>query len=194
MSATPVRTGVPTADRRPRASFSDAELLRLAAEAKACRLSKSAYVVKALVAAWGEGARPERVLPIQPFPAIDPTAKVRRRAGPKLSMSDAERTKLGREAKACRKTQAKYIHAAVLACWGEAKVPKKRPSLSTDELVHALSLLSFQVKKLGNNVNQLAKQANTGLVPVARAEGQYMLNQQQMLLSQCSAAVEKIIA
>lgn len=91
-------------------------------------------------------------------------------------------------------TEASYIHQAVLACWG--KEPKPRPQKNADKykLAATLQHVAFQVKKLGVNVNQLAKQANNGMVPVTRAEVHYLLNQHQMLMSRAIAAIERVLA
>ena len=54
--------------------------------------------------------------------------------------------------------------------------------------------LAMQIKKLGTNVNQLAKQANQGMVPIERREITYMLNQHQLVMSNAIAAIEKSLA
>ena len=50
--------------------------------------------------------------------------------------------------------------------------------------------LAMQIKKLGTNLNQLAKQANTGMVPISREEILYILNQHQLLMSHALSMFE----
>jgi hypothetical protein len=52
----------------------------------------------------------------------------------------------------------------------------------------------MQIKKLGTNINQLARQANAGMVPISRAEVIYMLNQHQVVMSKAIAALERALA
>ncbi len=92
------------------------------------------------------------------------------------------------------RTQAKYMRQAVTAMWHHTPKPKRKPGREQRDLVHQLSHLSFQLKKFGTNVNQLAHQANAGMVPISRPEVEYVLNHHQILLSRIIAAVEKLAA
>lgn len=78
-----------------------------------------------------------------------------------------------------------------LAGAGTIRPPK--PARNRQKQLRGVEIheLAMQVRKLGTNVNQLARQANTGMVPVSRAELQYMLNQHQLLMSRAIAAIEK---
>ena len=112
----------------------------------------------------------------------------------KASFSPDEAVRLRQEAKACGMTQAKYIRAAVLGGWGEVQKPKRRKYRQADQLVHEISLLNLQLKKLGTNVNQLARQANTGLVAVTRSEAEYLMNRVQVTTAHTAATMEKLLA
>lgn len=114
----------------------------------------------------------------------------------KVAFTAPEAQRLGAEARAAGMTESKYMHAAVLACWGDAEKPKPKPKRTTQlmAITHLLGLIVFLIKKLSNNVNQLAKQANTGLVPIKRNEVDYVLNQHQVVISKTIAAVESIYA
>lgn len=127
-------------------------------------------------------------------PVVSPADRERIHRRKKVPFTDSEVVRLREEAKAAGMTEAKYMRQAVLACWGETPKPKRRACHDDLKLTHNIGLLAFQVKKLGTNVNQLAKQANTGLVPVSRAEVQYLLNQHQMLLTRAIAAIEAVLA
>lgn len=121
---------------------------------------------------------------------VKPEKLCRRR---QVAMTDAELDRLKASSREAGLTQAKYMRQALIACWGQDR-PKPKRATDTQNLAHELGLLSFQVKKLGTNVNQLAKQANQGAVPLHRSEVQYLLNQHQILFSQAIAAVEKMLA
>lgn len=95
-------------------------------------------------------------------------------------------------------TIAAYVRQLVLADLepGTVKAPSDQKSRqrSTMLLAAELHALAMQVKKLGTNVNQLSKQANTGMVPLTRAEVTYLLNQHQVLMSHVSSSIEKLLA
>jgi len=91
-------------------------------------------------------------------------------------------------------TVSAYIRGIVLAHLEEIpdapKPSKARHHAAMLELAQ-LHELAMQIKKLGTNVNQLAKQANQGMVPIERREIAYMLNQHQLVMSSAVAAIEK---
>lgn len=91
-------------------------------------------------------------------------------------------------------SRAELVRHVVLTSAGQLPKPTRKRTKNRDELLHALSVLAVQLKKLGANVNQLAHQANAGIVPVTRTESQYMLNAHQILLSKATAAVESLLA
>jgi hypothetical protein len=189
-----LKTSTSNALRRPRPSFTSWELDQLRFEAKAHRISASKYVRAALLFAWGQGPALSVALTIQPPEPEDPPRREKLVRGPKLSLTDAEHARLAEEAKACGMTQAKYMRQAVTAMWHHTPKPKRKPGREQRDLVHQLSHLSFQLKKFGTNVNQLAHQANAGMVPISRPEVEYVLNHHQILLSRIIAAVEKLAA
>ena len=194
MTATLARVGSRRQrDPRPRPSFHAHELVRLGLEAQACRLTPTRYIRAALIAMWG-GPAPVRVVHLPHRPALVPADAGPLLRGPKVVLSKPELARLAKDAADSGMPQARYMHAAVLGLWGEGKKPKKLPSRVNDATVHQLSALAFQLKKIGTNVNQIAKQANTALVPVSRAEVQYVLNQHQLAMSRLAAAVEKLLA
>lgn len=113
----------------------------------------------------------------------------------KAAFTHAEALDLAETAKACGLTQAKYMRALVLAAAGDkTKAPKRKRAVHAGKLSDDIHLLGIQVKKLGTNINQLAKQANTGLVPLTRAEVQYMLNRHQLITSAALAYLERALA
>lgn len=190
-------TATATTKRKPQSrsdtAFLPDELLRLAAEAAACEVKQAEYVRLAVLFAWSEAPKPKRVLPVQPFTSVA-TPKDRFQRGPKVTFTPSQRERLDAEARLAGLTQSKYMRQCALACWGEAEKPKPIKAADRIALTNAIGVLGLQVKKLGTNVNQLAKQANAGLVPIKRSEVEYVLGQLQIILSMSAAAVEKVAA
>ena len=110
----------------------------------------------------------------------------------KAAFTHVEALGLTADAKACGMTQAKFIRALVLSGRGDTThKPKRKRNRDADKLADEIHLLAMQVKKLGTNVNQMAKQANAGMVAIGRAEVQYLLNQHQQLMSLAIAYLER---
>ena len=68
----------------------------------------------------------------------------------------------------------------------------KRQSGTMLQLVE-IHQLAMQVKKLGTNINQLAHQANVGLVPLRRDEVTAMLAAHEQLMLRAIAYVERTL-
>jgi hypothetical protein len=99
-------------------------------------------------------------------------------------------------AKSCQMTQARYVRQLIEGALNGAlqyPKPRRRDFREREHLARAINALGLQAKKLGNNVNQLARQANTGLVPVERSEIVYTLNQLQLLASAARTALERVL-
>lgn len=118
---------------------------------------------------------------------------MRRTRRPKVAFSDDELVRVRNSAIGSGRTLSRFMREAVLAAAGEGVKPKMMKGRNSQELLHALHVLATQIKKHGTNVNQLAHQANAGMVPVRRTEIEYMLNMEQTLLSKAIAAVESIV-
>lgn len=111
-----------------------------------------------------------------------------------VAFSDAELLRVQNAAKASGKNQAKFMREAVLAAMGDAPPPKKKRNVVSDEATAELARTNYLLSNLSKNVNQLARQANTGMVQVRRAEVEYLLNQHQITLSRAMAVMEKLLA
>ncbi|ODA66042.1 Bacterial mobilization protein (MobC) [Methyloligella halotolerans] len=115
----------------------------------------------------------------------------------KVQFTDAQVDALARQANATGQTVAGYIRATVLTTLEDRSAKTNRPSTARH---HAAMLqlaemhaLAMQIKKLGTNINQLARQANAGMVPISRAEVIYMLNQHQVVMSKAISALERAL-
>lgn len=93
-------------------------------------------------------------------------------------------------------TQARYLRSLILH--EVLSEPKPRTAarnvLARDLLAHEVNNLGLQVRRLGVNINQMSKQANTSMVPLERSEVIYMLNQLQLLTSAARGALERVLA
>ena len=116
----------------------------------------------------------------------------------KVQFTDAQLQTVTQHADAVGQTVACFVRSTVLMTLDEAagkEVRRKKPHTHATQLqIAALHDLAMQIKKLGTNVNQIAKQANTGMVPITRGELQYVLNNHQLAFSQIVAAMEKLLA
>ena len=111
-----------------------------------------------------------------------------------VAFSDAELLRVKANSKAAGRTQAKFMRDAVLAAIGEAEMPKGKRTASNDQAVAELERVRWLLSNLSKNVNQLARQANSGMVQIRRAEVEYLLNQHQKTLSQAAAVMERFLA
>ncbi len=132
-------------------------------------------------------------MPAVKTPRTPKPRDMRLRRRPKVPLTEEEEAKLKSLAKEAGMTQAKYMRQALLSAMGQAAPPKKKRARS-DDLLHAVSDNTFQLKGLGRNFNQLVKRAHEGAIPITRGEIQYFENQFQMALAQNSTAVEAILA
>ena len=85
-------------------------------------------------------------------------------------------------------TVAAYVRHLVAMDLGQASAPAKpRTDRRTMELLAEVHMLAMQVKKIGTNVNQMARQANTGFVPLTVPE-------MRVMQAQVAAAMESAVA
>ena len=112
----------------------------------------------------------------------------------RVSVTPALDDKIGAEARARGMTEAEWMREVLNAAVGSTPAPRRHPLHKTaDTLVpHEINQLWRQIKKLGTNVNQLAHQANLGMVPIKRVEIEYMLNRHQLVFSLSIAVLERL--
>lgn len=84
--------------------------------------------------------------------------------------SDAARLK----AAIAPKKLATHLHDLSLAALGRPVSSPARPG-PTSQLAAEIAVATYQLRKIGNNLNQLAKQANAGMVAVTRPEMEQVL-------------------
>lgn len=176
-------------NRRQKVAFTDDELARLRLAAKGAGIKASQFIHRAVVSQLSESGAKPGASTGAPVPLSDAQAHLKRKF--RLTPDDAER--LRSAAKAAGLHQHEYVRSAVMASITGVPGPRPKKTAATNHLAVEIARLAFQVGKLGNNVNQLARQANTGLVPLTRAEIEYFNNMQQRLLTLATAAIEKVL-
>lgn len=91
-------------------------------------------------------------------------------------------------------TTAAYVRHLIAFDLGQgASPPKARSDRNTLALLAEVHLLAMQVKKIGVNVNQMARQANTGLVPLTIAEMRVMQAQVGAAMEQAVRLFDKVL-
>jgi hypothetical protein len=108
----------------------------------------------------------------------------------KVQVSCALEAEIRKRAAAAGMSEARWMRTVLEAAVGINKPPPRRIIPTGDEMLAALNDCWRQLKKLGTNINQLARQANAGLVPLTRAEATYITNQTQLALARLQALIE----
>jgi glycerol kinase len=126
------------------------------------------------------------------MPSLSKPTRAARPKRKKVSVSAELDARIKALAVDCGMTESKWMRQVLEhAAGAPVKKPQRKRRRDADLLAHGLNSVGLQLKRLGTNLNQLAKQANTGLVAVSRAEMQYVLNQQQLVLSKCMTLLER---
>jgi Bacterial mobilisation protein (MobC) len=112
----------------------------------------------------------------------------------RVQLTVAQAAQLARLADDARVSQSEYMRSLLDSANGAVvKVPKpKRQSGTMLQLVE-IHELAMQVRKLGTNINQLARQANVGMVPLSRGEVEQMLSRHEELMLKAIAVIEKAL-
>jgi hypothetical protein len=112
----------------------------------------------------------------------------------RVQLTAVQASRLAELADVAGVSQSEFMRSLLDSATGAAvKAPKPRRESGTMLQLVEIHELAMQVKKLGTNVNQLAKQANAGLVPLRRDEIQQMLAQHEELMVRAIALVEKAL-
>jgi hypothetical protein len=96
-------------------------------------------------------------------------------------------------------SDARYLRYLIEADAGLAsptKSIKRRTEgrVAQDNLAHEVHQVGLHIRKVGTNVNQLSKQANTGMVPITRAEAVQMMQQLQLAMGRALSVLERVLA
>jgi hypothetical protein len=108
----------------------------------------------------------------------------------KVQVSCALEAAIRERAVAAGMSEARWMRLVLEAAVGLGDGPTKRAVPLNARLLAAFNDCWVQLRKLGTNVNQLAHQANTGMVPLTRAETVYVTNHHQLVLAKLEALIE----
>lgn len=172
---------------RVKVQLTDEQLRILASKAKTSGTSIAAYARSALLSSISDAA------PLAEPKRGERSAPLRNRL--RVQYSDQQLEALKAKAASVAMTVTAYCRWAVLSSMGlrSDQKPTSPRTVREQQKIAELSLLGYRLGKLGSNVNQLARQANTGMVPLSRAEVQYMLNQHQVVMSELQAGMERLL-
>lgn len=102
-------------------------------------------------------------------------------------------------AKSAGMSDARYLRHLIETDVGAASTrsePRRRSMqrMQLDSLAHEVNEVGLHIRKVGVNVNQLAKQANAGMVPVTRDEAVHMMTELELAMSRAVAVLERALA
>ncbi len=110
----------------------------------------------------------------------------------RVQLTDAQAEKLAALADDAGMSQSEYMRSLLDAVDnGAVEAPKSRKASPAMLKLVEIHEMAMQVKKLGTNINQLARQANTGMVPISKAEVKEMLARHEAVLTAAMAVIEK---
>ena len=88
--------------------------------------------------------------------------KKRRTAAMRIRLTEAEREALNAAAEAAGVGPCSFARVAVVAAVGQRPTPAPRPRRTPSEPARDLARVIGEIARIGNNLNQLARAANTG--------------------------------
>lgn len=113
----------------------------------------------------------------------------------KVGLSASDYDAVSQRAAAAGMTTAAYVRQLVAFDLGQtAAPPRARSDQAQLALLAEVHLLAMQVKKIGVNVNQMARQANTGMVPLTVPEMRVMQAQVAAAMEQAVRLFDKVLA
>ncbi len=115
----------------------------------------------------------------------------------KVQLTNGQQQKLAKLADEARVSQSEYMRSLLDSVEGSVPVakppPPKRPPPFAQQQLMEIHELAMQVRKVGVSINQLARQANTGMVAIRRSEVEAMLAMHEELMLKAIAHVEKAL-
>lgn len=113
----------------------------------------------------------------------------------KVNLTASEYGAIARRAEDAGTTTSAYIRQLIAIDLGQsASGSKPRSDRRTLELLAEVHMLAMQVKRIGVNVNQIARQANTGFVPLTASEMRVMQVQVADALEKAMILFDKVLA
>lgn len=111
-----------------------------------------------------------------------------------MGLTGDEHAELTAKAAAAGMTLSGFVQALIAADMATRPAPpRSNRNHGTMLLLAEVHLLAMQVKKIGTNLNQLAHQANTGLVPLSLRDLQITRAQVAVAMDKATAVFEKVL-
>ncbi len=112
----------------------------------------------------------------------------------KVGLSASDYAAISDRANAAGMTTAAYVRQLIAFDIGRAKAPPKpRSDANALALLAEVHLVAMQIKRIGVNVNQMARQANTGMVPLTVPELRVMQAQVAEAMTRAVALFDKAL-
>lgn len=113
----------------------------------------------------------------------------------KVGLSAADYDAIATRAGNAGMTTAAYVRQLIAVDLGRVPAPPKiRSDTAHVALLAEVHLLAMYVKRMGVNINQIARQANTGLVPLTNPEMRVMQAQVADAMQKAVALFDKVLA
>lgn len=113
----------------------------------------------------------------------------------KVGLSAPDYAAVADRASAAGMTTAAYVRQLIAFDIGRtATPPKPRSDANLMTLLAEVHILAMQIKRIGINVNQMARQANTGMVPLTVPELRVMQTQVADVMTRALALFDKVLA
>ena len=112
----------------------------------------------------------------------------------KVGLTATQYARLADKATAAGLSTAHYVRALIEHDLGDrAGKPTVSRQHDTMLLLAEVHLLAMQIKKLGTNVNQMAHQVNSGMVPLTAAELNVAMRQIAVAMDMAGGLFEKVL-
>ena len=111
----------------------------------------------------------------------------------KVGLSAADYDAVATRASDAGMTTAAYVRQLVAHDIGRAAPPKPRNDASTMALLAEAHLVAMQVKRVGINVNQMARQANSSMLPLTIPELRVMQDQIAEVMEEAMTLFAKVL-
>lgn len=113
----------------------------------------------------------------------------------KVNLTATEHAAIAQRADAAGMTTSAYVRQLIALDQGRVSAaPRPRSDRRTMELLAEVHTLAMQVKRIGVNVNQMARQANTRFVPLTAPEMRVMQSQVADAMERAIALFDKVLA
>ena len=110
----------------------------------------------------------------------------------KVGVSDSLDAAIVRAAEECGMTESRFMRHVLMQAVGQVpNLPRPKKNRVDDKLFHHANLLHTHLVKIGVNVNQVARQVNTWMVPLQPEVAQRMVRRVELAALAAQSFFEK---